>query len=223
VYHGPEDVRVEDVPRPEIENPGDALVRVTHTAICGSDLWPYRGHSDRDTPSRIGHEPIGVVEEVGENVRSVQPGDRVFASFVVSCGECEFCRRGLHTSCVNGDGRGGDNGGAQGEYVRSPHADGTLVRIPDRYADDEETLRAALPLTDVLGTGRHAAVSAGVEVGSTCVVVGDGAVGLCGVLAAKRLGTSRVSRSATTPTGSMSPRRSVRLIRITVVFYRRLE
>ncbi|WP_135364209.1 zinc-dependent alcohol dehydrogenase family protein [Halosimplex halophilum] len=192
IYHGERDVRVEDVDRPEIESPGDALVRVTHTAICGSDLWPYRGRSDRDTPSRIGHEPMGIVEEVGDDVRSVQPGDRVFAPFVVSCGECEFCRRGLHTSCVNGDGWGGDNGGAQGEYVRAPHADGTLVRIPDRYADDEDALQAALPLTDVMGTGHHAAVSAGVEAGDTCVVVGDGAVGLCGVLAARRLGASRI-------------------------------
>ncbi|WP_436909753.1 zinc-dependent alcohol dehydrogenase family protein [Halosimplex marinum] len=192
IYHGERDVRVEDVDRPEIEHPGDALVRVTHTAICGSDLWPYRGQSDRDTPSRIGHEPMGIVEEVGDDVRSVQPGDRVFAPFVVSCGECEFCRRGLHTSCVNGDGWGGDNGGAQGEYVRAPHADGTLVRIPDRYADDEDALQAALPLTDVMGTGHHAAVSAGVEAGDTCVVVGDGAVGLCGVLAARRLGASRI-------------------------------
>jgi alcohol dehydrogenase len=192
IYHGERDIRVEDVDRPEIEDPGDALVRVTHTCVCGSDLWPYRGQSDRDTPSRIGHEPMGIVEEVGEDVTSVEPGDRVYAPFVVSCGECEFCRRGLHTSCVNGDGWGGDNGGAQGEYVRSPHADGTLVRIPDRYADDEDTLRSVLPLTDVMGTGHHAAVSAGVGEGDTCVVVGDGAVGLCGVLAAKRLGASRI-------------------------------
>ncbi|MFB6309133.1 MAG: zinc-dependent alcohol dehydrogenase family protein [Haloarculaceae archaeon] len=192
IYHGPEDIRVEDVPRPEIEQPGDAIVRITHTAICGSDLWPYRGQSDRDTPSRIGHEPMGVVEEVGEDVRRVQPGDRVFAPFVVSCGECEFCRRGLHTSCRYGDSWNGDNGGAQGEYVRSPHADGTLVRVPDRYADDEETLQAVLPLTDVMGTGHHAATSAGVSGGSTCVVVGDGAVGLCAVLAASRLGAGRI-------------------------------
>ncbi|MFB6151382.1 MAG: zinc-dependent alcohol dehydrogenase family protein [Haloarculaceae archaeon] len=192
VYHGPGEVRVEEVPRPEIEDPGDALVRVTHTCVCGSDLWPYRGHGDRDVPSRIGHEPMGVVEEVGEDVRRVEPGDRVFAPFVVSCGECEFCRRGLHTSCVNGDGWGGDNGGAQGEYVRAPHADGTLVRVPDRYADDEDVLRSVLPLTDVMGTGHHAAISAGVAAGSTCVVVGDGAVGLCGVLAARRLGASRI-------------------------------
>jgi len=192
IYHGPGDVRVEDVPKPELADPGDALVRVTHTAICGSDLWPYRGLSDRDTPSAIGHEPMGIVEEAGDEVTSVTPGDRVFAPFVVSCGECEFCRRGLYTSCVNGDGWGGDNGGAQGEYVRCPDADGTLVRVPDRRADDEETLRSILPLTDVMGTGHHAAVSAGVDAGSTCVVVGDGAVGLCAVLAARRLGASRI-------------------------------
>jgi alcohol dehydrogenase len=192
VYHGPRDVRVEDVPKPELEDPDDALVRVTHTAVCGSDLWPYRGHSDRDTPSRIGHEPMGVVEETGDDVRRVDPGDRVFAPFVISCGCCEFCRRGLHTSCVNGDSWGGDNGGAQGEYVRVPHADGTLVPVPEPHADNEATLQAVLPLTDVMGTGHHAAVSAGVDAGSTCVVVGDGAVGLCGVLAAHRLGASRI-------------------------------
>jgi alcohol dehydrogenase len=165
---------------------------VTHTAICGSDLWFYRGESDRETPSRVGHEPMGIVEEVGEDVVSLDPGDRVFAPFVVSCGRCEFCRKGLHTSCVNGDGWGGDNGGAQGEYVRCPEADGTLVRVPDRHADDEDTLRSLLPLTDVMGTGHHAALNAGVEAGSTCAVVGDGAVGLCGVLAARRLGAERI-------------------------------
>jgi alcohol dehydrogenase len=192
IFRGPGEIRVEDVSRPSIEAPTDAIVRVTHTAICGSDLWFYRGQSDRDDGSRVGHEPMGVVEEVGDEVRSVEPGDRVFAPFVVSCGYCEFCRRGLHTSCVNGDSWGGDNGGAQGEYVRSPHADGTLVRVPDQYADDDDALEAVLPLTDVLGTGHHAAVSAGVGAGDTCVVIGDGAVGLCGVLAARRLGASRI-------------------------------
>ena len=192
IYDGPGEISVEDVPRPEIEAPGDAIVRVTHTAVCGSDLWFYRGESDREAGSRVGHEPMGVVEAVGDDVDSVRPGDRVFAPFVVSCGYCEYCRRGLHTSCVNGDSWGGDNGGAQGEYVRSPHADGTLVRVPDRYADDEDVLESVLPLTDVMGTGHHAAVSAGVDAGDTCVVVGDGAVGLCGVLAARRLGASRI-------------------------------
>ena len=192
VFHGPGDIRVEDVEKPELQAPTDAIVRVTHTAICGSDLWFYNGDSDREAGSRVGHEPMGIVEAVGDDVRRVEPGDRVFAPFVISCGRCEFCRRGLHTSCVNGDSWSGANGGAQGEYVRAPHADGTLVRVPDRYADDEDVLESVLPLTDVMGTGHHAAVSAGVEPGSTCVVVGDGAVGLCGVLAANRLGARRI-------------------------------
>ena len=192
VFHGPGDIRVEDVEKPALRAPTDAIVRVTHTAICGSDLWFYNGDSDREAGSRVGHEPMGIVEAVGDDVRRVEPGDRVFAPFVISCGQCEFCRRGLHTSCVNGDSWSGANGGAQGEYVRAPHADGTLVRVPDRYADDEDVLESVLPLTDVMGTGHHAAVSAGVEPGSTCVVVGDGAVGLCGVLAANRLGARRI-------------------------------
>ena len=192
IYDGPGEISVEDVPKPEIEEPTDAVVRITHTAVCGSDLWFYRGDSDREAGSRVGHEPMGIVEAVGDDVTRVEPGDRVFAPFVVSCGYCEFCRKGLHTSCVNGDSWGGDNGGAQGEYVRAPHANGTLVRVPDRYADDEDVLESVLPLTDVMGTGHHAAVSAGVGAGDTCVVVGDGAVGLCGVLAARRLGASRI-------------------------------
>jgi alcohol dehydrogenase len=192
VYHGAGDVRVEEVAKPELSSSRGAVVRVTHTAICGSDLWFYRGESDRESPSRVGHEPMGIVEEVGEDVVSVRPGDRVFAPFVISCGRCEYCRKGLHTSCVNGGGWSGENGGAQGEFVRCPEADGTLVRVPDRYADDEDVLRSLLPLTDVMGTGHHAALNAGVEAGSTCAVVGDGAVGLCGVLAARRLGAERI-------------------------------
>jgi threonine dehydrogenase-like Zn-dependent dehydrogenase len=192
VFRGPGEIEIEDVPRPKIEAPTDAIVRVTHSAICGSDLWFYRGDSDREIGSRVGHEPMGIVEEVGDDVRSVDVGDRVLAPFVISCGSCEFCRKGLYTSCVDGDSWSGDNGGAQGEHVRARHADGTLVRVPDRHADDEATLRSLLPLTDVMGTGHHAAVSAGVEAGSTCVVVGDGAVGLCGVLAARRLGAERI-------------------------------
>jgi alcohol dehydrogenase len=191
-YHGPGDIRVDEIPKPEIESPDHAIVRVTHTAICGSDLWFYRGASDREAPSPVGHEPMGIVEEVGDGVVSVELGDRVLAPFAVSCGECEFCRKGIHTSCVNGDGWGGDNGGGQGEYVRCTQADGTLVKVPDRHADDPETLRSLLPLTDVMCTGHHAAVSAGVDAGATCAVVGDGAVGLCGVLAARRLGAERI-------------------------------
>lgn len=193
VYRGPGDIRIEDVPEPELESSTDAIVRVTHTAICGSDLWFYRGERDYPDGGGVGHEPMGVVEAVGDDVRSVEPGDRVLAPFSISCGECEFCRKGLYTSCANGTGWGGEGAaGAQSEKVRAPHADGTLVRIPDRYADDEDALEALLPLTDVMATGHHAAVSAGVDAGDTVVVVGDGAVGLCGVLAASRLGAERV-------------------------------
>ncbi|WP_232700416.1 zinc-dependent alcohol dehydrogenase family protein [Halobacterium wangiae] len=192
IYQGPGEITVEEVPKPEVEAPTDAVVRVTHTAVCGSDLWFYRGDSDREAGSPVGHEPMGIVEDVGDDVTSVEPGDRVLAPFAISCGECEFCRKGLYTSCVEDESWGGDNGGAQGEYVRCPFADGTLVRVPDRHADDEDTLEALLPLTDVMATGHHAAVSAGVSEGDTAVVVGDGAVGLCGVLAAQRLGAERV-------------------------------
>ncbi|PSQ30625.1 IMP dehydrogenase [Halobacteriales archaeon SW_6_65_46] len=191
-YHGPGDIRIDEVDRPKITDPEEALVRVTHTAICGSDLWFYRGEQDRDTPSGVGHEPMGVVESVGDDVVSLEPGDRVLAPFAISCGECEFCRNGLHTSCANGSVWGGENGGGQGEYVKCPTADGTLVKVPDRHADDPETLKSLLPLTDVMCTGHHAAVNAGVETGSTVAVVGDGAVGLCGVLASRRLGAERI-------------------------------
>ncbi|AHG02730.1 IMP dehydrogenase [Halobacterium sp. DL1] len=192
IYQGPGDITVEEVPKPEIEAPTDAVVRVTHTAVCGSDLWFYRGDSDREVGSPVGHEPMGIVEDVGEDVTSVEPGDRVLAPFSISCGECEFCRKGLYTSCVEDESWGGDNGGAQGEYVKCPFADGTLVRVPDRHADDEDTLESLLPLTDVMATGHHAAVSAGVGEGDTAVVIGDGAVGLCGVIAAQRLGAERI-------------------------------
>lgn len=192
VFHGPGDIRVEERPKPEINATTDAIVRVTHTAICGSDLWFYRGASDREAGTPVGHEPMGIVEEVGADVVSIDPGDRVIAPFAISCGRCEFCRKGLHTSCKNSDSWGGDNGGGQSEYVRATNADGTLVRVPDRHADDEETLRSLLPLTDVMGTGHHAALSAGVAAGQDCIIIGDGAVGLCGVLAARRLGAERI-------------------------------
>lgn len=155
VYGGPGNIRIEERDGPEIEEPTDAIVRITHTAICGSDLWFYRGEEEHEDGAPVGHEPMGIVEEVGEEVRHVQPGDRVFAPFAISCGECEFCRKGLHTSCVNGDflGPHGGPGGAQAEKFRVPLANGTLVRVPDRYANDEQALEALLPLTDVMGTG----------------------------------------------------------------------
>jgi len=188
VFRGPGEIEIEERPKPEVESPRGAVIQVTHTAVCGSDLWFYRGESDREVGSRVGHEPMGIVESVGSAVRSVEPGDRVFAPFLISCGRCEFCRKGLHTSCVNGE----SWTGAQAEYLHVSEADGTLVRVPDRYADDESALESLLPLTDVMGTGHHAAVSAGVDAGDTCVVVGDGAVGLCAVLAARRLGAERI-------------------------------
>lgn len=194
VFHGPGDVRVEEVPDPRIVNPTDAVVRVTQACVCGSDLWFYRGISKTFQPGwRTGHEWMGVVEEVGPEVTTMKPGDTVLAPFVYSDGTCEFCARGLQTSCLNGGGWGGDEGdGGQGEVVRAPLADGTLVRVPSDVSDDEELQVRLLPLTDVMSTGHHAAVSAGVGSGSVVAVVGDGAVGLCGVLAASRLGAERV-------------------------------
>ena len=190
VFHGPGDVRVEQVPDPRIEAPTDAVVRVTHACVCGSDLWFYRGVSKWEPGWRTGHEWMGIVEEVGAEVRTVRPGDRVVAPFAWSDGTCEFCAKGLQTSCVDGGYWGGDSAdGGQGEAVRAPHADGTLVVLPEL---DDDRMASVLPLTDVLPTGHHAAVSARVRPGGTVAVVGDGAVGLCGVLAAARLGAGRI-------------------------------
>ena len=193
VYHGPGDVRIDDVPDAALREPTDALVRVTRAGICGSDLWFYRGQSRIYEPGyRVGHEFMGVVEEVGSEVRHVHEGDLVVAPDAYSDGTCEFCSAGLHPSCVNGGvwGRLGDGG--QGEAVRVPQADGTLVRVPDAVADDDAKLKSTLLLTDVMATGNHAAVCAGVGPGKTAVVIGDGAVGLCGVLAAARHGAERI-------------------------------
>ncbi|GAB3685218.1 zinc-dependent alcohol dehydrogenase family protein [Salinarchaeum chitinilyticum] len=193
VYGGPGEIRIESRAAPSIEAPTDAIVDVTHTAICGSDLWFYRGAEDHEDGAPVGHEPMGIVREVGDAVRHVQPGDRVFAPFSSSCGSCEFCRKGIHTACANLGFFGPNSGrGAQAEQLRVPQANGTLVRVPDRYADDEDVLESLLPLTDVMATGHHAAVSANLEAGDTAVVIGDGAVGLCGVLAARRIGAERI-------------------------------
>lgn len=192
VFHGPRDVRVEQVPDPRIASPTDAIVRITHTAICGSDLWFYRGLEKYQPGWRTGHEPMGVVEDVGSEVRHVRRGDLVLAPFAISDGTCEFCQHGLQTSCAHGAFWARELDGAQGEAVRVPLADGTLVRVPERVKENDRLLDALFPLTDVMGTGHHAAVCAGVTRGSTCVVVGDGAVGLCAVLAARRLGAERI-------------------------------
>lgn len=191
-FHGTRDIRIDEVPDPKIENPTDAIVRITRTAVCGSDLWFYRGLQDYAEGGRTGHEPMGVVEEVGAEVRTVKPGDLVLAPFAISDGTCEFCQAGVHTSCSHGGFWAGITDGAQGEYVRAPLADGTLVAVPEKVHGDDAILDALFPLTDVMGTGHHAAICAGVGPGSTVVVIGDGAVGLCGVLAAKRLGAARI-------------------------------
>ncbi|MFJ9828178.1 zinc-dependent alcohol dehydrogenase family protein [Streptomyces sp. NPDC101160] len=191
--HAPFDMRVEEVPDPVIQNPTDVVVRVVRACICGSDLWAYRGESARQPGQRIGHEFLGIVEEAGAEVRGFAKGDLVVAPFVWSDGSCDYCAEGLQTSCPNGGfwGSAGSDGG-QGEAVRVPHADGTLVKLPADAASDDHLLTALLALSDVLGTGHHAALGAGVRKGATVAVVGDGAVGLCGVLAAKRLGAERI-------------------------------
>ncbi|WP_432884078.1 zinc-dependent alcohol dehydrogenase family protein [Kribbella sp. CA-245084] len=191
VIHAPFDVRLEELPDPKIEGPGDAVVKVVASCICGSDLWPYRGEPPVKQPRPIGHEFVGIVQEVGADVRTVKPGDFVVAPFVVSDGTCPNCLAGYQTACQNmiGYGQGKADGG-QGEYVRLPYADGTLVATPE--VPDDSLVPSLLTLSDVMGTGWHAARSARVKAGDTVVVVGDGAVGLCGVLAASRMGAERI-------------------------------
>jgi threonine dehydrogenase-like Zn-dependent dehydrogenase len=190
--YGPGDVRVENVPDAIMRKPTDALVRVTHACICGSDLWPYKEMEPTPKGRRMGHEFIGIVEDVGRDVRTVKKGDLVVAPFAISDGTCELCREGIHTSCVHVEWWGGtdNNDGGQGEAVRVPLADGTLVALP--VGGDHELLPSLLTLSDVMGTGHHAALSARVAPGKSVAVVGDGAVGLCGVIAAKRLGAEQI-------------------------------
>jgi threonine dehydrogenase-like Zn-dependent dehydrogenase len=191
VIYGAGDVRVENVPDPIIKQPTDALVRVVRACICGSDLHPYNSMSPSDGPARIGHEFIGVVEGIGTDVSRVKKGDLVVAPFAFSDGTCVFCREGLHTSCVQGGfWANGDIDGGQGEAVRVPLADGTLVKLP--VAEDSELLPSLLTLSDVFGTGYHAAVKGGVNAQTSVTVIGDGAVGLLAVLAAKRLGAEHI-------------------------------
>jgi threonine dehydrogenase-like Zn-dependent dehydrogenase len=185
------DVRVEDVEDATIVEPTDALVRVTRSCICGSDLWPYKTMEAEPGGRRMGHEFIGVVEDVGADVRTVRRGEVVVAPFVWSDGTCDFCAEGLHTSCRNGGFWGaGDVDGGQGEAVRVPQADGTLVGLP--VDADDALMPSLLTLSDVFATGHHAAVSSRVGPGKVAAVVGDGAVGLCGVIAARRLGAEQI-------------------------------
>jgi threonine dehydrogenase-like Zn-dependent dehydrogenase len=185
------DVQVEKVPDAHLVEPTDAVVRVTRAAVCGSDLWPYKSMQPSETGRRMGHEFIGVVESVGDDVRTLEAGDLVVAPFLWSDGTCVFCREGLHSSCLHG-GRYGDPDvdGGQGEAVRVPQADGTLVVLP--VEEDDALMPSLLTLTDVMATGHHAALSAQVAPGKSAAVVGDGAVGLCGVIAARRLGAEQV-------------------------------
>ncbi len=194
VYHAKGDVRVDTVPDPTIKAPTDAIVRVVNAAICGSDLWFYRGLSQNWKPGdRTGHEWIGVIEEIGSAVNTFEKGDFVAAPFSFSDGSCDYCKEDLFTSCVHAGFWGGDdNDGGQGQFVRAPFADATLVAIPDAVAHDATKRTGALALTDVMGTGHHGCVRADLKPGGTVVVIGDGAVGLCAVLSASRTKAERI-------------------------------
>jgi threonine dehydrogenase-like Zn-dependent dehydrogenase len=191
VMHSAGDVRIEDVPDARLVDPTDALIRVIRACICGSDLWPYKNMEPTDGGRPMGHEAIGVVEEVGAEVSTVKAGDLVVMPFAFSDGTCLFCEDGLQTECVHGGFFGSSEvGGAQAEALRIPLADGTLYALA---ADPDEALMPSLlTLSDVLGTGHHVAIVAGVRPGRKVAVVGDGAVGLCGVIAAKRLGAEQI-------------------------------
>ena len=191
VMYGAGDVRVEQVPDARLVEATDALVRITRSCICGSDLWPYKSMDPDAHGRRMGHEFIGIVEDVGADVLRVRRGDLVVAPFVYSDGTCEFCLEGIHTSCLHGGFWGSDGvDGGQGEAVRVPQADGTLVVLP--VAPDDALMPSLLTLSDVFATGHHAAIGARVGRGGTVAVVGDGAVGLCGVLSARRLGAEQI-------------------------------
>ncbi|TWV35621.1 zinc-binding dehydrogenase [Streptomyces misionensis] len=189
--YGAGDVRVENRPDPKIARPTDAVVRTLAACVCGSDLWPYASMPVIDTGRPMGHEFLGVVEETGADVTGLKAGDLVVAPFTYSDNTCDYCAKGLHFSCRDG-GRYGFDGvdGGQGEAVRVPHADGTLVKLP--VAADSALLPSLLALSDVMATGHHGAVTAGVGTGDTVLVLGDGAVGLCAVIAAERLGAERI-------------------------------
>jgi threonine dehydrogenase-like Zn-dependent dehydrogenase len=194
IFEGPGMVKIEQRPDPSVLNPTDAVVRVALACVCGSDLWYYRGQSEFPAGSPIGHEFIGVVQQIGNDVTTVAIGDFVISPFAYSDGTCPNCKAGMTTACFNGAFIPvGNHSGGQGELVRVPLADGTLVKVPGAVSDySADILASLLTLSDVMGTGYHAAVCARVSKGDTVAVVGDGAVGLCGVIAAKRLGAQRI-------------------------------
>jgi threonine dehydrogenase-like Zn-dependent dehydrogenase len=188
VMYAPGDVRVEDRPEPTIEQPTDAVLRVSAACVCGSDLWPYRGVEKLDGPQPMGHEYVGVVEEVGDGVTTLTPGQFVVGTFFASDNTCEICRAGYQPSCVHSE--PGAPGGAQAERLRVPLADGTLVATPAMPSAD--LIPSLLAASDVLGTGWFGAVAAEAGPGKTVAVVGDGAVGLLAILAARQLGAERI-------------------------------
>ncbi len=190
VFNEPWSIGVAERPDPAIAEPTDAVVRVVLACVCGSDLWYYRGESPFE-PGPIGHEFIGIVEDVGAEVRGVGKGDLVISPFAFSDGTCPHCRHGITTACISGGFYPANGDGGQGDAVRVPLADGTLVVVP-RSGHSDEMLLSLLTLSDVMATGHHAAVCAEVKRGDTVAVVGDGAVGVSGVLAAKRLGAERI-------------------------------
>src|SRR5438132_1665617 len=191
IMHGAGDVRVETVPDPRLAEPTDAILRVTCACIGGSDLWAYASMEPSETGQSMGHEAIGIIEDVGPEVRILKRGDLVVMPFAISDGTCEFCHEGLQTECVHVAffGNNGMNG-AQAEALRIPYAESTLFKLPVR--EDHALMPSLLTLSDVLGTGHHAAVVAKAGPGKSVAVVGDGAVGLCGVIAAKRLGAEQI-------------------------------
>jgi threonine dehydrogenase-like Zn-dependent dehydrogenase len=188
VLHAPGDVRLEERDDPTIMNPTDAIIRLSATCVCGSDLWPYRGIETVESPTPMGHEYVGIVEEVGAEVTTIRPGQFVVGSFFASDNTCEICQAGYQTSCVHREYVGA--GGAQAELLRVPLADGTLVAAPEVPADDK--LPSMLAASDVLGTGWFGAAAADVQPGTTVAVVGDGAVGLLAVLSAQQMGAERI-------------------------------
>src|SRR5260221_14795921 len=186
VLYGPRDIRFEDRETPKIMEPTDAVIRISLTCVCGSDLWPYRGLQQINGPTPMGHEYCGIVEEVGRAVRSIKPGQFFIGSFFASDNTCPNCHIGYQSSCQHRE----LVGGAQAPFLRVPLADGTLVATPD--IPSEDLIPSLLTLSDVLGTGWFAADAANVKPGSTVAVVGDGAVGLLGVLSAKQMGAERI-------------------------------
>jgi threonine dehydrogenase-like Zn-dependent dehydrogenase len=197
LFKGKGEVVLGDRPDPEIKEPTDAIIRVVRSCVCGSDLWYYRGVSPHRSEV-IGHELIGVIDKVGDDVKSLKPGDFVIAPFTYNDGTCSNCQAGFQSNCVNGAPFSGGTDGGQGEYARSPYADATLVKVPGSEFTEEQ-LASFTALSDVMCTGHHAAVSAQIKAGDTVAVVGDGAVGLCGIISAKKLGAKRIIAHSRNP------------------------